>query len=324
MKVDDDIPFFSLILPTYNVESYIGRCLDSCVNQSYKQFEVIVVDDKGQDNSIAIARKYVEQDCRVKIISNSSNQGTFHARKKGVENALGTYILFLDPDDELSVDALKILHNRAVKKNVDIIFFGVEQVPPGRFLSESRNVQVNALTKKELVERVFLGGAKLNFGTPGQLFKRDVVTEAMQSLSVPESVRLVYAEDALLLFSTVVKSSSCESLTDKLYIYYKNPNAATTSVDFESKIKSIKQIELVLEYLARNANQYKDGYISKAALKLKNKLVYDKSHLAKGLPHEMGYGGYLRNVLLMIQCRFRFLDFLRLIIFVLTLGAKKI
>lgn len=324
MKTYTGVPFFSLILPTYNVESYIGRCLDSCINQSFGQFEVIVVDDVGQDNSIAIARKYVERDCRVKIISNSSNKGTFHARTKGVESSVGAYILFLDPDDELSVDALKILHDKIITKPVDIIFFGVEQVPAEGFLSEGRNIQINADTKKEVVEKVFLGGAKLNFGTPGQLFKRDVVTEAIQSLGVPEAVRLVYAEDALLLFSIVVRSNSCESLNDKLYIYYKNPNAATTSVGFEPKIKSIKQIELVLEYLGRNAEQYNDRCIAKAALKLKRKLVYDRSHLAKDLPYEIGYGGYLHNLILMIQCRFRFVDFLRLLIVIFTLGLKKI
>lgn len=319
-----ETPFFSIILPTYNVALYIGRCLDSCLRQSFLNFEVLVVDDVGSDNSISIAMEYVKIDDRIKILSNESNKGTYHARRLGVQSAGGKYILFLDPDDEISFDALEKLYEKVIKDPVDIVFFGVEQIPNDGFLSERRSVEVSARNNMELVNKIFLGDAELNYGTAGQLFKREVLSSAIQILEVPESVRLVYAEDALLLFSMVVKSDTCESLTDNLYIYYKNPNAATTSSSIESKIGSIKQIDIVFSYLERNIAKYSYKHVFEAGLKLKIKLAYDRSYLARSLPSDVGYGGYFRNVILMIRYKYRFVDFLRLLVFLSTFGYKRI
>jgi len=98
-------PLISIIIPVYNVESYISRCLDSTINQTLANIEIIVVDDCGSDKSIDIAKDYAKRDYRIKIIHNPKNLGTFNARIEGIKEASGEYILFLDADDYLELSA---------------------------------------------------------------------------------------------------------------------------------------------------------------------------------------------------------------------------
>ncbi|WP_394980531.1 glycosyltransferase family 2 protein [uncultured Helicobacter sp.] len=101
------MPLVSIILPTYNVEQFIAEALESCVQQSFRDIEIIVVDDCGSDNSIAIAKEYATKDSRIRIVHNKENFQLFAARAEGVKVAQGEYIMFLDPDDFLESNALQ-------------------------------------------------------------------------------------------------------------------------------------------------------------------------------------------------------------------------
>ena len=114
------MPKFSIIVPVYNVEDYISECLLSIMNQTEKDFEVIVVNDGSKDKSIEIAKKYP-----VKII-NQENQGLSEARNTGVKHAKGEYILFLDSDDYWEKDLLKNL-KQELKDKPDIIRFQIQE-----------------------------------------------------------------------------------------------------------------------------------------------------------------------------------------------------
>jgi len=96
----------SIVLPVYNVGKYIERSLLSCMGQTCSGIEIIVVDDCGHDDSIEQAERLAQKDQRIKIVRNKENMGTYHARRIGVENSTGEYILFLDPDDELRLEAV--------------------------------------------------------------------------------------------------------------------------------------------------------------------------------------------------------------------------
>lgn len=94
-------PKFSIIVPMYNVEKFIARALESAINQSFKDIEIICVDDCGQDKSIEIAKEFAKKDKRIKIVQNERNLGTFATRNNGALSAKGEYLLFLDSDDFL-------------------------------------------------------------------------------------------------------------------------------------------------------------------------------------------------------------------------------
>ena len=104
---------FSIIIPTYNAESYIARCLESCINQTFSDIEILVVDDCGSDDSIKIAQSYADRDSKIRIIQNPHNLGLFAARISGEKEARGAYILPLDADDYISPFTCKTLYRKA-------------------------------------------------------------------------------------------------------------------------------------------------------------------------------------------------------------------
>ena len=113
----------SIIIPTYNVESYIARCLESCINQSLREIEILVIDDCGSDGSIQIAQDYAKLDSRIKIIHNENNLGTFATRIVGIRQALGEYVLFVDADDYLHLQACELLYKHSTKYSASILHF---------------------------------------------------------------------------------------------------------------------------------------------------------------------------------------------------------
>ena len=114
----------SVILPVYNVENYIAVCLDSIINQTLREIEVICVNDGSTDNSLAILKKYALKDTRIKIIDISTNRGCGYARKIALKEAKGEYILFCDSDDKYSCnEAFFDLYNRIKKTNTDLLVF---------------------------------------------------------------------------------------------------------------------------------------------------------------------------------------------------------
>ncbi len=118
-------PLISIIVPVYNVERYLGQCMDSIVAQNYTNFEVLGVDDKSQDNSSRIFEEYSRNDSRFTLLHHKENLGLPSARNTGIESARGEYLFFLDSDDWISPHALKSLCDLAQQDNVDIALGGV-------------------------------------------------------------------------------------------------------------------------------------------------------------------------------------------------------
>jgi len=116
----------SIILPIYNVEPYIEQCLDSIINQTYKNLEIICVNDCGNDNSIKIVEKYKEKDERIHIIYNEENKGQAISRNEGVKYSTGNFIFFLDSDDYLNLDIIEILVKKQKEKNYDVILSNIK------------------------------------------------------------------------------------------------------------------------------------------------------------------------------------------------------
>ena len=112
----------SIVIPIYNVEDYIEASMQSVTGQTYKNLEILCVDDCGQDSSLAIVERYIKEDPRIKILSHSRNMGLACARNTGVEAAKGDYIYFLDSDDFLSNSAIDLMVKSAIKHNSDLVF----------------------------------------------------------------------------------------------------------------------------------------------------------------------------------------------------------
>ena len=124
-------PKISVIIPVYNVEKYLGECLDSVINQTLKDIEIICVNDGSTDNSLFILKEYASKDNRIKIID-KENEGLGYTRKRGLKTAIGEYILFLDSDDKYdSNNALEYLYNNIKKNDADILIFCISNYDNG-------------------------------------------------------------------------------------------------------------------------------------------------------------------------------------------------
>ena len=109
----------SVIVPIYKLEQYLEECVDSLIEQTYKNIEIILVDDGSPDNCGAICDRYAEQDDRIQVI-HKKNGGLSDARNAGLDIASGEYVLFIDSDDNVSVDMVEELYGAIKKQNADI------------------------------------------------------------------------------------------------------------------------------------------------------------------------------------------------------------
>lgn len=119
----------SVIIPIYNSARYLSQCLDSILEQSYKNLEIIAVNDASPDNSMHICQNYALKDKRIKIIDKKKNEGVDRVRFSGLELAKGKYVLFIDSDDWLeNPDILSIMHEKAEETNADYVEMGMQRV----------------------------------------------------------------------------------------------------------------------------------------------------------------------------------------------------
>lgn len=116
-------PFFSVIMPVYNVEAYIAKAIQSVLNQTTENFELLVINDGSPDGSLAIAEKYAVSDSRIRIF-NKQNGGLSDARNFGIERAKGSYLYFMDSDDWITEDLLETLYKKIQLNPSDIYVFG--------------------------------------------------------------------------------------------------------------------------------------------------------------------------------------------------------
>lgn len=115
----------SIILPIYNMQDYIAECLESVINQTYKDIEIVCVNDFSMDNSMTIVKRYAKNDSRIKIINNEKNRGLGGARNAGLDAAKGEYIMFCDTDDKMMPDMVEKLYNSLIENDADMTFCDV-------------------------------------------------------------------------------------------------------------------------------------------------------------------------------------------------------
>ncbi len=122
MPDNSNMPLVSIIVPVYNVEKYLSQCLDSLVNQTYRNLEIVCVNDETPDNSAAILKQYAEKDSRIKIFE-QKNMGLSGARNTGMKNARGDYVMCVDSDDWIDLETCEQAVSAALKHNADLVMW---------------------------------------------------------------------------------------------------------------------------------------------------------------------------------------------------------
>lgn len=213
----DNSSLITVIVPIFNAEGYIKRCVDSILVQSYKYFELILINDGSEDNSLNIINALALQDSRIKVI-NQKNMGVSYARNNGINEATGLFISFVDSDDLLESDYLKKMHDTIVEYNSDIIISNT-------IVSNEKSQKIyrnsfpkNILLDKNYVQKEILQNLVKSeelFAVWNKLYKRDIILE--NSIKFP--IELKREEDQIF---NLVYFSHCKSaffLDDQGYIY---------------------------------------------------------------------------------------------------------
>ena len=263
-------PKVSIIIPVYNVESYIARCLESCINQSLRDIEILVIDDCGSDSSIQIAQDYAKRDPRIHIIHNETNLGTFATRIVGIRQARGEYIAFLDADDYLTTNACEMSYNATQKSaqapktpskspsthepdtRPDIVFFGM-RFEPRTFKRVSPPVLCKPLFGDEVLYEVFAHCATPPWHIWAKLYKASHIRGAIAHLvaHMGENVRLTMAEDVLKSFWLTALAQKSIGIPDKLYVYCDSSSSITRKIDANTRDKKIADIGQVITELGK-------------------------------------------------------------------------
>ena len=125
---DRKMPMVSVIIPIYNTGQWLEECLNSLLNQTLTDIEIICIDDASKDNSLEIVKRYALVDQRINIITLDKNRGQSYARNIGIKTACGEYIYFLDSDDYIAYNAIKDMYQTSISMNLDILYFDAEPV----------------------------------------------------------------------------------------------------------------------------------------------------------------------------------------------------
>ncbi|MBQ9208892.1 MAG: glycosyltransferase family 2 protein [Oscillospiraceae bacterium] len=234
----------SIIVPVYNLHDYLQNCLQSIGNQTYKDFEVIVIDDGSTDDSLSIACDYSEHDSRFKVI-HTDNFGVSHARNTGIRASKGKYITFIDGDDWIGEDYLHTLHERICKDNVDIVACSY-------FRSKDVSTLVPITEKDRIIDRMTALNSIADpkwpwFSWPwGKLYLASLLKE--NSIFFDEEISV--CEDSLFNSNVVMKANSILLLSKPLYYYRIQEKSATHQANtnpekIHSKIQAFKKISLI-------------------------------------------------------------------------------
>ncbi|PAF51937.1 glycosyltransferase family 2 protein [Helicobacter sp. 13S00477-4] len=323
-------PFISIIIPVYQIQAYISRCLESCINQTFKDIEIIIVDDCGTDNSILIAKEYAHKDSRIKIIHNSQNMGTFHSRIIGSKKACGKYICYLDGDDFLDTKTCEISMTKAhileiQEKNLpDIIHFGMQFFPPD-WKRKTPNIITKNLKNQNILKKVFLQPSTPPWHICSKIYKKDLIHKAIQKLDFVNE-RLVMAEDVLKTFViTLLAKSSC-GVKNKFYFYCENTNSITRQINpimRDKRINDLKKIINILEHLQEDNELSSHQYFYPAKNKIQNillsviELEYRFDETKNCIP------AYLKACLKSLRYYKKWQTYARIIAFIISFGKIK-
>lgn len=236
----------SIIVPVYKVEKYLNRCIDSILNQSYKNIEVILVDDGSPDNCGKICDEYLLKDNRIRVI-HKENGGLSSARNAGLDIATGDYIGFVDSDDWIEPKMYETLIENVIKYNAQISVGGVvDLLEEGNKYTSIKstfdgNIKIECLNKEDAMKKFFLG----SWSAWDKIYKREV----HEKIRFPEGE---INEDEAIAMQILDNCEKIVYTNEVFYNYIKRSDSITTSEFSEKKLDWYKNCKRNLEFIKEN------------------------------------------------------------------------
>lgn len=252
----------SVIVPIHKTEKYIHQCVDSIINQTYRNLEVILIDDGSPDGCGKICDKYALSDKRIMVI-HKKNGGLVSARKAGVAKATGDYITFVDSDDWIDEGAYCHAVNIITSTNVDVFIFGLNRVSANSRRYEHENIAEGFYTRDEIYKEIIKFSDyncfyKKVFSTVcwNKIFKADIIKTNV--VNVDNSIKI--GEDTALIYPSLLDADSYYITHSAYYNYRKNNNSMMNSFDNE-RYKSVGKVLSTIYDAVKKHNLESDAVI---------------------------------------------------------------
>jgi glycosyltransferase involved in cell wall biosynthesis len=237
MQIYNNTPLISVIIPVYNAEKYLHRCLNSVCRQTLRHIEIICVNDASIDNSLEILNEYAAKDSRMRIVSLEKNSGESVARNTGLAMARGEYIGFVDNDDAVDLDFYKKLYERAKLDHADIV--------RGRQRVIDYNNKVYMLDEPDIL-----------FGFWTAIYSAKYISS--REIFFPEN--LILGGDLVFILQATVNTQNISTVDEVYYIYYKRRDSTNSEIlDIEKLYSALNAYNMMIKIM-NNAEVNSDIY----------------------------------------------------------------
>lgn len=253
----------SIIVPIFNVEQYLGCCLESLTNQTLSEIEIICVNDNTPDRSMDICYQYATKDDRIKVIDKKVNEGLGLTRNSGIEIATGEYIAFVDSDDYVALDMYEKLYMEAKRKQLDACYCGYATDVNGTLIFKNGSPQYNCeyigkeKARNFLLEMIgpepeFPSDVKFMISAWDCIYSRKILKEYNVRFLCE---RKILSEDTLFNVDFLLCSENVGFIPDQLYRYRYNPTSLSRTFNHDKAEKFIVLLNVLEEKLKQNFRQ---------------------------------------------------------------------
>lgn len=256
-------PFFSIIIPAYNAENFIERCLLSIIKQSYNNYEIIIINDGSNDRTEEISQKFIKLDNKIHLL-NTKNEGVSAARNKGIVHATGEYIIFMDADDLLCPQALEISSKKITEfKKVDTVIWNFKEFSPPSKIKIHKNY----------IDEIYKNSKNFNFeikhlASWGYILSKSIIDK--HSVRFKETLSM--SEDRVFILEYLSYSENIITMKEPFYIHVNENSSACNSpatykktldqllaINYLREIKSPKTKDIINKTIRDCCNNFLDS-----------------------------------------------------------------
>lgn len=239
----------SVIIPVYNVEPYIRKCLDSVINQTYRNLEIICIDDGSTDSSGEICDEYAENDRRIRVF-HKHNGGVGSARNVGLNNLTGDYVGFVDPDDWIEADMYETLLTAALNNNADISAsnYTKDTAESSIIMTNSEYIGSLPFNRKKLILYAFKRDYYRGFGA--YLWTKLFKAELLNGLQFDENINV--CEDIIFFAQAALKTRTAVYTNKPLYHYFQRDVSLFRSEDINKRLGSLIAYSQIINLFEEN------------------------------------------------------------------------
>lgn len=276
----------SIIVPVYKVEQYLVRCVTSLQNQTYKNIEILLVDDGSPDNSGKLCEELVQTDSRIRVF-HKENGGLSDARNYGIERALGNYIVFVDSDDYVTDDYVQILLNACIKNNCKLAVCGFERTEEDT-IANQHDYSEKVMPADDVLEQLCINNQDHVLFTVAwnKMYSRDL----FEHIRFPKGI---LHEDEATTYRIVSDVDKVAVISKAMYGYYMSPQSIMRGGYNRKRLDILSILEDKVKYFS---DRNKDKYALLTRMQMSNTIIYHYYNVKKYLEDSSELQKSLKNL----------------------------